>query len=69
MVHAVGVFVPIMNCLRIGLLANDLFPNLQISRDVRVTVGLPLDAGKEDQKVWGLSKDASGCRRLEIGSA
>src|SRR6266550_2878794 len=60
---------PIMNRLRIGLLAKDLFPDLEISRDVRFAVLLPLDAGKQNQKVGGLPEETSRRSGLKIVAA
>src|SRR6266851_10239729 len=58
-----------MNRLRIGLLAKDLLPDLEISRDVRFAVLLPLDAGKQHKKVGALPEDTSRRGGLKIGAA
>ncbi len=65
----VVVFVPVMDGLRIGLLAQDLFPDVEISGDVGIAVGLPLEAGEEDEEVGGLAEDAAGRGGFKIVSA
>ena len=61
--------VPLVNGLRVGLLADDLFPDFEISGDVRFAVLLPFDTSEEDEKVGGLAEDSSGGGGLKVGSA
>src|ERR1700727_975005 len=60
---------PVTNDFGVGPLPKDLFPDLEISRNMRIAIGFPFEAGKQNEEVGALTEYPSGRGGLKIGSA